>query len=206
MIGLPLAGSSPHLKNMATSVVQLNNAAPFTGLNKVYFLSAGAGVIYGVNRQTESQIQTNNAGNVGVNSSGQAKYVRLFGDASRTTWTSTDFPALNNAHDDGAALTNANRLCTVLVVDGVAQTRVQSDATPGASEYKIALSGGVYTLTSKSAANGAHAAGVKLEVYMCTTADIVTQGALTAGVMIEGTCYDFMVAHTAAVAMTADRV
>lgn len=206
MIGLPLAGSQPHLKNLATSVVVANNAAPFTGLNKVYLLSAGAALIYGVNRQSESQILTNNQGNVGVNASGQAKYVRLFGDASRTTWTSTDFPALNNAHDDGAALTNANRLRTVLVVDGVPATRVQSDATPGASQYKIALSGGVYTLTSKSAANGAHAAGVKLEVYMYDSGDIVTQGALTAGVMIEGTCYDFMVASVAACAMTADRV
>lgn len=200
-----LIGTNSHVKALAASTVVANRENPFSALNPVYFLSPGTPTIYGVNRQPDQLLQVNNQGNYGLGTTGKPRYLRIIADGSATTWDSNSYPALINAHDDAAALTNANRLATVLMVNGNPTTRVQSDATPAASQYKIQQSGGVYTLTAKSAANGAYAAGTVLEVYMSLTTDIVTQGPLVAGTQIEGKAYDFMVA-TAAAAMFADRV
>lgn len=201
-----MIGSNPHLLTLtAATEVLAGKQNPFTALNKVFLQAPATPTIYGINRVPESLLQVNNQGSYGLGSTGKPRYLRIVADGSATTWTSTDYPALINGHDDGGAITNAIRLANVLVVNGLIKHRVQSDATPGASEWKIALSGGVYTLTAKSAANGAYAAGTILEFYMGTVADIVTQGPLVANVQIEGTCYDFMLATTVAV-MTADRV
>lgn len=205
MLGTTLYRTNPHVKALAASTVVANRENPFSARNPVNFLSPGTPTIYGVDRQAESLLQVNNQGNYGLGSTGKPRYLRIIADGVATTWDSNSYPALINAHDDAAALTNANRLATVLVVNGIPTTRVQSDATPTASQYKIAQSLGVYTLTAKSAANGAYAAGTVLEIYMAAVADIVTQGPLVAGTQIEGVCYDFMVA-TAAAAMFADRV
>jgi hypothetical protein len=200
-----LIGTQSHVKALTAATEVLNNGNPFSALNKVNLLAPGTPTIYGVNRVADQFLQVNNQGSYGVGSTGKPRYLRIIADGSATTWTSTDYPALINGHDDGAAITDAIRLANVLVVNGVIKHRVQSDAAPAASQWKIALSGGVYTLTAKSAANGAYAAGTVLEFYMATAADIVTQGPLVAGTLIEGTCYDFMLATTAA-AMFADRL
>lgn len=200
-----LIGTQPHVKALAAATEVLNRGNPFSALNKVGFLSPAAATIYGVNRVADQLLQVNNQGNYGLGTTGKPRYLRIIADGVATAWTSTDYPALINGHDDGGAITDAIRLANVLVVNGVIKHRVQSDATPSANQWKIALSTGVYTLTAKNASNAAYAAGTVLEFYMATTADIVTQGPTVASVMIEGTAYDFMLSSTAA-AMFADRV
>lgn len=206
MLNPTMIGSNPHLLSLtAATEVLAGKQNPFTALNKVFLQAPGTPTIYGINRVADQFLQVNNQGNYGLGSTGKSRYLRIVADGVATTWDSNSYPALINGHDDLAALTNANKLANVLVVNGLIKARVQSDATPVASQWKIAQSAGVYTLTAKSAANGAYAAGTILEFYMGTVADIVTQGPLVANVQIEGTCYDFMLATTVAV-MTADRI
>lgn len=205
MLGSTLIGTNPHVVALAANTVVANRGNPFSALNPVGFLAPGTPTIYGINRVPESLLQINNQGGYGLGSTSKPRYARIVADGVATTWDSDDYPALINLHNDAAALTAANRLATVLVVNGTPTTRVQSDAVPIASQWKAEEAGGVYTLTAKSAANGAYAAGTILEVFMGTVADIVTQGPLVAGVLIEGKSYDFIFASTAA-AMLADRV
>lgn len=206
MLATTLAGTNPHILSLtAATEVLAGKQNPFTALNKVFLQAPATPTIYGINRVPESLLQINNQGGYGLGSTSKPRYLRIVADGAATTWNSTDYPALINLHNDAGAITNAIRLATVLVVNGLIKHRVQSDATPGASEWKAAESGGVYTLTAKSAADGAYAAGTILEVYMGAVGDIVTQGPLVANVPIEGVCYDFMLATTVAI-MSADRV
>lgn len=200
-----LIGSRPNVIALPASTTVILGDSPFSAFTKVKALAAATPTIYGVNRQTDIERGINYATDVGVANS-LRKYQRLIGDGSTTAWTSTNYPNLANAHDDAAALTNANRLRLVLVANGVSLTRVQSDATPGASEFKVAESGGVYTLTAKNASNAAFGTGTVLELFMAEEDDVITVDTLAASVVKEITCYDFMVATTAAALFAGDHV
>ena len=82
--------------------------------------------------------------------------------------------------------------------------RVQSNAVPGAGQFKISLALGVYTLTAKNAANAAFGVGTKIEVFMAEASEVVAAPALTAGLMKEVTAYDFMVSDIGATALFAE--
>lgn len=85
--------------------------------------SAGAAVLYGVNLLPRN--------------SANSTRVRGENILARTI-TATSFPGIDDADIiDAATLDHTNMLDTVVLVNGVAATRVGSDAAPGAGEFSI---------------------------------------------------------------------
>jgi hypothetical protein len=203
MRGTSLIGSQPHNVLLAANVEAVMKGNPFSALNKVLGLAPATPTIYGVNRATDIGLQVNNQGSYGL-TSGQPKYQRIIADGVLTAWTTTDYPALANLHDDGAALTAANKLRTVVVVNGNIFPRKQSTVALTGGDWR-AVAGAPNSLQVQKAGTGALGAGTVIEVYMFEAADIITQGPLVAGTIAEVIAYDFMNASSAC-ALFADRV
>lgn len=200
---LPLYGSHPTVMALALAAETILGNSPFSALAKVMALSPAASVLYGVNRQTDIQREILAATDVGVVNS-RRKYLELRGDGVTTTFTSTQYPELLNAHDDAGILTNAAKLRTVVVANGVILTRVSSIAIPGAGQFRVTQALGVYSIEAKNASNVAFGVGTKIEVFMAEASEIVAAPALVAGLMAERTAFDFMVSDIGATALFAE--
>lgn len=194
MVALPISGAAP----------LANRGNPFSSFNPVFLMSPVAATIYGVNKAPESVLQFNNQGSYGLGTTGKPRYLRIVADGVLAAWSSNNYPALINLHNDGGALTDATRMINVLVVNGVPTPRKSSVTALTGADWRTVV-GADSQLQAQKSGGGAYAAGTILEFFMMTAADIVTQGPTVANTPQEGKSYDFMFASLAT-AMWADRI
>ena len=195
---------NPHVLLCPINVTtQAGEGNPFTGLNKVMAQAIAAATLIGVLRPPENAPLMNNQGGVGLFAgvADKPKHVRLIADGILTTWTATLISAFTNLNDDAGALTNVNRLRTVITINGqTTSQRVQSTVALTGNDYRTKNNAGVMELSAQKAGGGAYGAGTIIDGYMLEAGDVVQQAVTV--LPIEVNAYDFMVASTSAVLLS----
>jgi hypothetical protein len=168
------------------------NFNPFHPDSPCKAVSVAGGTLYLGQEAPKPQSKLNPTGLSSAYRDDQPRRVRFIADGTKKTWSwdsgagTGDSPALINLHDDGAALSAANYLGLVVLVNGVPLLRRQSDVAMAAlAGTKAAVAGGVYTLTVHAAAGAAYGAGSVIDVLMDPDLDWITSVSLTAGVIKE---------------------
>lgn len=181
-----------------STITQAGIGNPFSGLNKVRALSVVATLLYGILRPPENAPLMNNQNGVGLFAgvADKPKHVRLIADGILTTWTATLISAFTNLHNDAGALTNANRLRTVVAINGRVIQRKQSNVALTGGDYRLVNNAGIMELQAQKVGLGAYGAGTVIDVYMLEAGDVISQNVTVLPVEIDS--YDFMVADTSA--------
>jgi hypothetical protein len=186
--------------NVAT---QAGIGNPFSGLNKVVAQAVAAATLIGVLRPPDNAPLMNNQGGVGLFAgvANKPKHVRIIADGILTTWTATLITAFTNLNDDAGALTNVNRLRTVITINGrITRQRVQSTVALTGNDYRTKNNAAVMELSAEKSGGGAYGAGTIIDVYMLEAGDVVQQAVSI--LPIEVDAYDFMVSSTSAVLLS----
>ena len=139
------AESLPVLTNFAAAPIAVTGGSrkPYALMPATLFSSAGAAVVYGVNKRSKRS----------------AYFGRVIGDGVATTVTDATVAALAEVGATEAVRTTcdpAQYLTIVCTVSGTPLTRVAANASPSTGEFKIDEDGGDYTVTFGTApASGA---------------------------------------------------
>lgn len=158
---------SDQIFTMAQATETFKEASPFQSGQPVQAQSAGAAELYTVNSPGTNPLRQGQGIDNAVSTT--QKVFRITLDGVATTYTSADYPALDNANID--TLTEANRLRLVAVLRGIGQrflgilNRVDKAASPGAGEFKIDASNDLVLGESQNE-------GTSVELWMLDAADI----------------------------------
>jgi hypothetical protein len=186
---------------LAVGVEAYLNVHPLITRNPLKAISPGAAVLITGQKAPATQLETNNDGNIGkrlVAGVYRNRFIRLIGDGVTTTWTATNFPDLANLHDDAGALTNTNKLRTVLLANNQITARKQSNVALTGGDFRTVNNAGIMEIQAQKAGGGAYGVGTILDVHMDPDGTyIVTKPALVAGVPSEVQLDDFVVANAA---------
>lgn len=193
--------TNPTVRALAVGVENYLNVHPIITRNPLKALSPGAAVIYSGQKAPATVPLTNNQENTGqrlVAGVYRKRFIRLIGDGVTTVWNATNFPDLANLHDDAAALTNANRLRTVLLVNELISARKQSNVALTGADFRTVNNAGIMEIQAQKAGGGAYGAGTILDVHMDPDGTyVVAAPALVAGAPAEVALGDFAVADVA---------
>ena len=191
-----LYGSTSCVQLLAAATEFSIRYAPFTNGDHVMGNAVAGATLYAMPRMAMTVPKTGNPDGIGLRN-GVGRYVRIIADGVKTTWTSAEIAELANLHDDAGTLAVADKLLTVVTVNGRIQPRKQSDATLAGGDFLISEAAGVLTLEAEKVGTGAYGAGTVLDVFMDPDGDFLTTQTLTANTPKDVICGDFMLATAA---------